>query len=36
MITRSVPVRTIQTVDGPVTVTTVFDLLMARFGVDRG
>jgi nitrate reductase alpha subunit len=35
-ITRSVPTRTIQTVDGPVTVTTVFDLLNARFGVDRG
>ena len=35
-ITRSVPVRTIETSDGPVTVTTVFDLLMARFGVDRG
>ncbi len=33
---RSVPVRTVQTVDGPVTVTTVFDLLNARFGVDRG
>jgi len=36
IITRSVPVRTVQTVDGPVTVTTVFDLLNARFGVDRG
>ncbi len=35
-ITRSVPVRIIQTSDGPVTVTTVHDLLMARFGVDRG
>ena len=35
-ITRSVPTRTIQTADGPVTVTTVFDLLNARFGVDRG
>ncbi len=35
-IARSVPVRTVQTVDGPVQVTTVFDLLMARFGVDRG
>ncbi len=33
---RSVPVRTIETSDGPVQVTTVFDLLMARFGVDRG
>jgi nitrate reductase / nitrite oxidoreductase, alpha subunit len=36
VITRSVPVRTVQTSDGPVTVTTVFDLLNARFGVDRG
>ena len=36
MVTRSVPVRTIETSDGPVTVTTVHDLLMARFGVDRG
>ena len=36
VITRSVPIRTIETADGPVTVTTVFDLLMARFGVDRG
>jgi len=35
-VTRSVPVRTVQTADGPVTVTTVFDLLNARFGVDRG
>ncbi|MFQ5558368.1 MAG: molybdopterin-dependent oxidoreductase, partial [Acidimicrobiales bacterium] len=35
-IRRSVPVRTVQTVDGPVSVTTVFDLLNARFGVDRG
>ncbi len=33
---RSVPTRTVQTVDGPVTVTTVFDLLNAQFGVDRG
>lgn len=36
VVTRSVPVRTIDTVDGPVKVTTVFDLMMARFGVDRG
>ena len=35
-ITRSVPVRTVATSDGPVAVTTVFDLMMARFGVDRG
>ncbi len=36
VITRSVPIRTIETADGPVAVTTVFDLLNARFGVDRG
>ncbi len=36
IIKRSVPVRTLQTADGPVTVTTVLDLLMARMGVDRG
>jgi nitrate reductase alpha subunit len=35
-ISRSVPVRTVDTVDGPVRVTTVFDLINARFGVDRG
>jgi len=35
-VTRPVPVRTVWTVEGPVQVTTVFDLLMARFGVDRG
>lgn len=35
-VTRRVPVRTVDTGDGPVQVTTVFDLLMARFGVDRG
>ncbi len=33
---RSVPVRTVQTATGPVQVTTVLDLMMARFGVDRG
>ncbi|MCF7805154.1 MAG: nitrate reductase subunit alpha [Candidatus Marinimicrobia bacterium] len=33
---RSVPVRKIQTEDGEVTVTTVFDLLMAQYGVNRG
>lgn len=33
---RGVPVRTVQTEDGPVTVTTVYDLLMAQYGVDRG
>ncbi|MDH4309370.1 MAG: molybdopterin-dependent oxidoreductase, partial [Acidimicrobiia bacterium] len=33
---RSVPVRTLRTRDGEMRVTTVFDLVMARFGVDRG
>lgn len=33
---RSVPVRRVDTRRGPVNVTTVFDLVMARFGVDRG
>jgi nitrate reductase alpha subunit len=35
-VARSVPVRTLHTPDGPIQVTTVFDLLMARLGVDRG
>ncbi|MCL1597728.1 MAG: molybdopterin-dependent oxidoreductase, partial [Actinomycetia bacterium] len=33
---RGVPVRYIETERGPVAVATVFDLLMARFGVNRG
>jgi len=33
---RGVPVRTIETADGKVSVATVFDLLMAQFGVGRG
>ncbi len=33
---RPVPTRTIETVDGPVTVATIHDLLMARMGVRRG
>jgi nitrate reductase alpha subunit len=33
---RGVPVRTVQTKDGPVVVTTVYDLLMAQYGVPRG
>ena len=32
---RGVPIRRIKTTDGVVTVTTVFDLMMAQFGVDR-
>jgi len=35
-IPRGVPVRHVETADGRKTVTTVFDLIMARFGVDRG
>lgn len=33
---RGVPVRWVQTENGRVRVTTVFDLLMAQFGVPRG
>jgi len=33
---RGVPVKYIETADGRVPVTTVFDLLMAQFGVGRG
>jgi len=33
---REVPVRRIATKEGEVTVATVFDLLMAQFGVSRG
>ena len=33
---RGVPVRYVQTLDGPVAVTTIYDLLMAQFGVGRG
>ncbi len=36
IVQRSVPVRRIQTEQGQVTVTTVFDLIMAQFGVPRG
>jgi nitrate reductase alpha subunit len=34
--TRGVPIRHLETSEGSITVTTVFDLMMARFGVDRG
>ena len=34
--TRLVPVRYVETVDGRQAVTTVFDLVMAQFSVDRG
>ncbi|RLD37080.1 MAG: nitrate reductase subunit alpha, partial [Bacteroidetes bacterium] len=33
---RGVPVKHIETVNGKVTVTTVYDLIMAQYGVDRG
>lgn len=33
---RGVPVRYLQTADGEVPVATVFDLMMAQFGVNRG
>ncbi len=33
---RGVPTRTVQTADGPVNVATVFDILMAQYGVNRG
>ena len=33
---RGVPSRIVQSKDGPVRVTTAYDLLMAQFGVSRG
>jgi nitrate reductase alpha subunit len=36
VVQRGVPVKHIQTSEGVVAVATVFDLLMAQFGVDRG
>ena len=33
--TKSVPARRIETVNGPVLVTTVFELMLAQHGVDR-
>ena len=35
-VTRGVPVRYLETAEGRIKVTTVFDLMMSRFGVDRG
>ena len=35
-IVRGVPVKKIETADGTVTVATVYDLLMAQYGVPRG
>ena len=33
---RGVPVKNVKTSDGDVMVTTVYDLMMAQYGVDRG
>lgn len=33
---RGVPVMEVETADGPALVTTVYDLIMAQFGVGRG
>jgi nitrate reductase alpha subunit len=33
---RNIPVRTIETANGKMTVATVYDVLMAQFGVGRG
>ncbi len=33
---RGVPVKNIETLNGEVTVTTIYDLLMGQYGVDRG
>ena len=33
---RSVPVRYVETTEGRVAVATVYDLLMAQYGVGRG
>jgi nitrate reductase / nitrite oxidoreductase, alpha subunit len=35
-VTRGVPVRYMETATGRLAVTTIFDLLMAQFGVSRG
>ncbi|MEK7777899.1 MAG: nitrate reductase subunit alpha, partial [Chloroflexota bacterium] len=35
-LSRGVPAKRVQTNEGPVLVTTAFDLLMAQFGVGRG
>jgi nitrate reductase alpha subunit len=36
LFTRGVPAKWIETKDGQVLVTTVYDLMMAQFGVNRG
>jgi len=35
-VTRGVPVMEVETTEGPVLVTTAYDLMMAQFGVGRG
>ena len=36
MLVRNVPVRTVKLTDGEAAVATVFDLLVANYGIDRG
>ncbi len=36
VLTRNVPVRRVATTDGEVAVATVFDLMCAHYGIDRG
>jgi nitrate reductase alpha subunit len=36
LLVRSIPVRTIQTVNGPQLVTTAMELLLAQYGVNNG
>lgn len=36
VVLRNVPVRYIDTVDGKVPVTTIYDIIMAQYGVGRG
>ncbi|TNE62762.1 MAG: nitrate reductase subunit alpha [Alphaproteobacteria bacterium] len=33
---RNIPIKTVDTKDGPVKVATVYDLMVANYGVDRG
>ena len=35
-VSRGVPVRYLETTEGQIAVTTIFDLLMAQFGIERG
>ena len=35
-LTRALPVRSVQTADGEVLVTTVYDLTLANYAIDRG